>query len=338
MGVFQSKNPAKGDSKFGDSERSGMEIYILVLGGAHIDRRGRIDGETVPGASNPGRWIEEPGGGGFNAARSLARLGLKVTMISPRGGDATGQRVAEAAAAAGVDDRPFTFLDRTTPSYTAILERDGNLVIAMADMELYRLFTPRRLKIRAVREAIGATNMLVVDANLPADTLEAIALQAQLLGKKVVGIGISPAKVVRYKNCLPLMDYLFLNAAEAGTIAQATPDSVAQWPDILRGIGLKGGVITNGAGPVICFDHDGDYALQPPHLEALADVTGAGDSLCAGTVSQLAKGNRLSQALRHGVALAGLTLLSPHATAEDLTPECLAARLDHIPEPHALTR
>ena len=27
---------------------------ILVLGGAHIDRRGRIFGETAPGASNPG--------------------------------------------------------------------------------------------------------------------------------------------------------------------------------------------------------------------------------------------------------------------------------------------
>ncbi|MGO8078165.1 PfkB family carbohydrate kinase, partial [Rhizobium leguminosarum] len=38
-------------------------------------------------ASNPGTWFEEPGGGGFNAARNLARLGFQVTMISPRGGD-----------------------------------------------------------------------------------------------------------------------------------------------------------------------------------------------------------------------------------------------------------
>lgn len=54
----------------------------------------------------------------------------------------TGEAVAEAARQAGVEDTPFTFLDRRTPSYTAILERDGNLVIALADMDLYKLFTP----------------------------------------------------------------------------------------------------------------------------------------------------------------------------------------------------
>jgi pseudouridine kinase len=319
-------------------ERSRMEIDILVLGGAHIDRRGRIDGETAAGASNPGRWIEEAGGGGFNAARSLARLGLNVTMVSPRGGDAIGQRVAQAAIEAGVDDRPFTFLDRTTPSYTAILERDGNLVIAIADMDLYRLFTPRRLKIRAVREAILAAGAILVDANLPQDTLESLAAQAQDLQKPIVGIGISPAKVVRYRNCLASMDYLFLNAAEARTLTAANPDDPSAWPALLRQTGLKGGVITNGSGPVIGFNAEGDFALTPPRLDALVDVTGAGDSLCAGTVSRLVKGAGLPQALKHGVALAGLTLLSPHATAEDLTPERLAAHIDDIPEPRALSQ
>ena len=62
---------------------------VLVCGGAHADRRGRIAGHTVPGASNPGAWFSEAGGGGFNAARNLARLGHAVTLISPRGGDVT---------------------------------------------------------------------------------------------------------------------------------------------------------------------------------------------------------------------------------------------------------
>ena len=44
---------------------------ILVMGGAHVDRRGRIAGDTAPGASNPGSWFVEAGGGAFNAARNL---------------------------------------------------------------------------------------------------------------------------------------------------------------------------------------------------------------------------------------------------------------------------
>ena len=57
---------------------------ILVMGGAHVDRRGRIAGETAPGASNPGAWFVEAGGGAFNAARNLARLGHQVRLVSPR--------------------------------------------------------------------------------------------------------------------------------------------------------------------------------------------------------------------------------------------------------------
>ena len=155
---------------------------VLVLGGAHIDRRGRISGETVPGASNPGSWFEEAGGGGFNAARNLARLGHAVYMVSPRGGDREGEAVSEAAQIAGVDHRPMVFLDRKTPSYTAILEADGNLVIALADMDLYRLFTPRRMETLQMRARLEEAGQILVDANLPAETLAAIAAQASARG------------------------------------------------------------------------------------------------------------------------------------------------------------
>ena len=156
-----------------------------------------IEAETTPGASNPGHWMEEAGGGGFNAARNLSRLGFEVRIISPRGGDVTGEAVAAAARQAGVEDTPFVFLDRRTPSYTAILERDGNLVIALADMDLYKLFTPRRLRVRSVREAIRSTDIILCDANLPEDTLTAIGLAARVCGKMLAAIAISPAKAVK---------------------------------------------------------------------------------------------------------------------------------------------
>lgn len=200
-------------------------MNILVLGGAHVDRRGRIHAETAPGASNPGSWFVEAGGGAFNAARNLARLGHTVRLIAPRGGDAEGEIVAQAALAAGVDDTPFTFLDRATPSYTAIIERDGNLVVALADMELYRLFSPRRIQQRAVREAFAATDAVVTDANLPAETVAAIAAAARANGKPAFGIAISPAKVVRFRDALPgLSGGLFMNEAEARALTLTQPD------------------------------------------------------------------------------------------------------------------
>jgi sugar/nucleoside kinase (ribokinase family) len=219
-----------------------MSKKILVLGGAHVDRRGRISGATADGASNPGSWFEEAGGGGFNAARNLARLGFDVTMISPRGGDPTGEMVSEAADLAGVNDRPFIFLDRKTPSYTAIIERDGNLVIALADMDLYRMFVPRRLSIRSVRDAFSATDMILFDANLPEETLVSITARAKALGKPVAAIAISPAKAVKLKACMQGIDYLFLNEAEATALTGERPENPVHWPSLLGDIGLRGGV------------------------------------------------------------------------------------------------
>jgi pseudouridine kinase len=304
---------------------------ILVLGGAHIDRRGRISGETAPGASNPGTWKEEAGGGAFNAGRSLARLGHSVTLISPRGGDAEGEMVGIAAEAAGVIDRPFTFLDRRTPTYTAILERDGNLVIALADMELYRYFTPRRLLVRAVRDAITATGFLLTDANLPAETLCALGHIAEAVGKPLAGIGISPAKVVRYTPELARFDYLFMNEAEARALSGKAPENYRDWPAIMREAGLKGGAITRDRHEIIAWNGRDSASLLPPPLETIGDVTGAGDGFAAGFLHGIIEGKPLSEAICLGAASARLALASEMATAEELTRELLTHTLALVP-------
>jgi sugar/nucleoside kinase (ribokinase family) len=188
-------------------------------------------------------------------------------MISPRGGDPTGEMVSEAADYAGIDDRPFVFLDRKTPSYTAIIERDGNLVIALADMDLYRMFVPRRLSIRSVRDAFAATDFIVFDANLPEDTLAAIVARAKALGKPVGAIAISPAKVVKLKRCMQGIDYLFLNEAEAAALTGERPNDPAHWPSLLGDTGLKGGVVTRGQRELIAFANGRVVALQPADVE-----------------------------------------------------------------------
>ncbi|MDM9628258.1 carbohydrate kinase family protein [Rhizobium sp. S152] len=313
-----------------------MKKKILVLGGAHVDRRGRIFGDTAEGASNPGFWFEEAGGGGFNAARNLARLGYDVTMISPRGGDPTGEMVSEAADIAGVTDRPFVFLDRKTPSYTAIIERDGNLVIALADMDLYRMFVPRRLSIRSVRDAFAATDFILFDANLPQETLAAIVARANALGKPVGAIAISPAKAVKLLPCMQGLDYLFLNEAEAAALTGERPNDPAHWPSLLGDIGLRGGVLTRGQRELIAFAEDRVVALQPADIKDVADVTGAGDSLAAGVVAALMRGLSLSEAVREGAAAAAVTVQSPNAVNDKLSAELILETLPLVPEARIL--
>lgn len=310
---------------------------ILVMGGAHVDRRGRIAGETAPGASNPGAWFVEAGGGAFNAARNLARLGHTVRLVSPRGGDSDGDIVAAAAQAAGVEDAPFIFLDRATPSYTAIIERDGNLVIALADMELYRFFSPRRLQQRAVRDAMDAAGLILTDANLPAETLAAMTQAANTAGVPIAGIAISPAKVVRFRESLSALAFLFMNEAEARTLTGEAPDDPSDWPKALRATGLTAGIVTRGGRGVIAFDETSAALVIPPDIPALGDVTGAGDSLASGFLSAWTGGAAIGDALRHGVAAAAITVRSPLAVAEEMSQAALADALSLVPKAEILS-
>lgn len=308
-----------------------MSPDILVIGGAHIDRRGRLDGPTRMGASNPGHWLEEPGGGAFNAACNLARLRHRVRLIAPRGGDAHGERVAEAAEQAGIEDCPVVFLDRATPSYTAILEADGNLIVALADMALYDLFSARRLRSRSMRDSLALAPRLLVDANLPGETIHALAKSAERSGKPIAAIAISPAKATRLKACLPLLGHVFMNAAEAEVLAGGRADDPADWPILLRRAGLRAGTITMGGAATVAFDETSIALLVPPRLEQISDVTGAGDAFASGFLSATIAGQPMREALRYGTACAAITLQSPHATAQNLTPDLLKSGLALVP-------
>jgi pseudouridine kinase len=309
---------------------------ITVVGGAHIDRRGRIGGDTKPGSSNPGQWLEEAGGGGFNAARDLALLGHNVTMISASGGDAAGDMVADAAEQTGVTLSNFIFLDRQTPSYTAILERDGNLVIALADMALYDLMTPRRLTMRSLRDRLDISDLVICDANLPGETIFALASTLAEKNIPLAAIGVSPAKVMRLKKSLPLISYLFMNEAEAKALSGLEPQDARTWPDIMRGLGLGGGAMTRGMKPTIAWNPSTAAELTPPSVETIGDVTGAGDAFAAGALHAFMQGMTLPDMMRHGAALALLAVLSPLAVPEELDPSLLAESLTLVPAPETL--
>ena len=310
---------------------------ILVIGGAHIDHKGWLTARHQPGASNPGRWKTEVGGGAFNAARNLARLGHAVTLVAPRGGDAAAELVARAAEDAGVEDCPLTFLDRATPSYTAILEPDGNLVTALADMVLYDLVPARRLLSSRLRARLKTADLLLADSNLPQSALAALADASAALALPLAVIAVSPAKVTRWKPSLSKITCLAMNSAEAAALTGQQADTSCEWVRHLVQCGLPGGLISTGAGPVTAFSSSGpgpaSITLQPPHLHDLVDVTGAGDALASGYIDGLLAGGSIKANLTRGIALARSTAGVNGPVRPDLSSTVLAQALQAMPKP-----
>lgn len=288
---------------------------ILGIGGAHVDRRGRMSGEHVPGASNPGSMHEDAGGGTFNALRVAARRGIQAALISVRGGDAAGQMVASAAASAGIVDLSAVFLDRATPSYTAVLDRDGDVVAALADMELYEIAFPKQLRRSKIREAVAWADCVLTDANLPEAALQRLTAAAE--GTPVHAIAISPAKAARLRPVLSRLACLYMNRREAAALAgMDTGRSAVELAARLRELGLPSGTISEGSRPVLAFDASGMFAMEPPPPGRIVDVTGAGDALAGAAMAAAVTGKPLRAGLREGLAAALLALQSETSVPE----------------------
>lgn len=308
---------------------SASPVHILAVGGAHVDRRGQLSREFVPGASNPGVMREEAGGGVFNALRNVARRGDRASLLSLRGGDAAGETVARAIAEAGIEDLSSVYLDRVTPTYTAFLDREGELLAGLADMSLYDVAFARQLLRAKARAAIAAADAILCDANLPEPALARLASAAGT--KPLFAIAISPAKAVRLRAVADRLSCLFLNRREAAALANArVATSAREIVDVLRAIGVRRAAVTAGAGALVAFDADAVYEIEPPRPSEIADVTGAGDALAGTVVSALTRGASFASALREGLAAAKLCI-ECGASVPDHAPAAFAEALESVP-------
>lgn len=186
------------------------------------------------------------------------------------------------------------------------------------------MFTPRRLQQRATREILAASELVLMDANLPGETLTALVGCTAGYSQLRAGIAVSPAKVVRYRECLEQLDFLFLNETEARALTETEASTAEEWPSLLRSVGLSGGVVTRGGRAAVAFDRESACLGTPPALPALADVTGAGDALASGFLTARLAGSDLSASLRCGIAAAVITLHSPFAASDGMSQDMTA--------------
>ncbi|MBO6639500.1 MAG: carbohydrate kinase [Roseitalea sp.] len=312
-------------------------LAILGVGGAHVDRIGHLSGPAHGGASNPGTMAEWVGGCMANTLRVARAVGgARIGLISARGGDTGGRLVAEALSEAGIADFSAVFLDRATPSYTAIMDADGEVMAALADMDLYETGLARYLRRAEPRALIADAGMLLVDANLPSDAIGALCDAANA---PVIALAVSPAKAPRILPHAGRFALTFVNRREMNALIGAplsepvAPGALAR----LSALGLGRVIISNGGDPVTVLD--GDAAWRQPLGEPATpvDVTGAGDALAGATLAQRPD-MPLADAVRFGIAAAAATIGVTGPVRPDIAACDLKGAADALPaaEPIAL--
>lgn len=282
---------------------------ILVAGGANLDVKCRADGPVVMRTSNPGTTTVACGGVARNVAERLARRGAAVRLLTILGEDAAGERIRRETGAAGVDMSLCLRAALPTGSYTAVLDPDGELVIAVAAMHILDALDPAAIAAR--EEAIREAAFVVADANLSPPALARLAGLAAVHGRPLALEPVSVAKAARLAPILAAGVSVALMTPNRDELAALTglpvdgEAGLTAAAHMLHGRGVRRLAVGLGAHGVFLSAAEGETALLPALAAGRArDVTGAGDAALAGTVFGLVSGWDFTAAASEGQRMA----------------------------------
>lgn len=294
------------------------------MGGAHIDRNGTMKAPYIVGSSIPGVMSEDIGGGGFNIACNLARLDIPVTFSSPRADDSLTFRIQNKMQdLANFVDLPVQ-MGGNPPSYTALKDQNGELIAALADMQLYDNLDESVFPDPALQNKIRQAGILVTDANFPQKVLSAIG-ELVSVDCQWYAVATSPAKVNKFRPTLHHLTLLSMNLNEAAELTALADHPPLDIVNKLRDMGLKSGIITDGPRGLSYFTHHDEIInLSPFSSDNILDVTGAGDATLAGFIASMLTGKSIKDALQAGLAAAKITIETKGACSEQLSMRSIA--------------
>ncbi|MCB5182856.1 carbohydrate kinase family protein [Streptomyces antimicrobicus] len=281
---------------------------MIVVGGEAL-----ID--LVPVARPPGALVPRPGGGPYNTALALGRLGAHVAFCSRVSTDGFGETLLAGLRAAGVD---LSLVQRgPEPTTLAVpsLAPDGSAAYGFyVEGTADRLFTlPPALPAGARALALGTCSL----------ALEPGASAYEALLRREAGRGlltlldpnIRPALIpdaqayrARFLGWLPHVSVLKLSEDDAHWLGGRVDDWLAAGPAAV--------VLTRGAAGLTVRTRDGREYSVPARPVEVADTIGAGDTVNAALLHRLAAASGpvdWPAALDYAAHAAALTCARPGA-------------------------
>ena len=293
--------------------------HIALLGGINMDVSVHAHSTLRAGDSNTGRVQCSPGGVARNVAENLLRLGLDTRLLGVLGDDVFGQSLWQSGAAMGLDMRAcLTLPGQRTATYVCMHRADGDMDVAVNDMDIMDALTPALLQPQ--QALLRSAAVLVADCNLRPDVWQWLA--TEVAHPALFAEAVSVAKCTRLGDVLAQLHTLKANRLEAQALCGRAIASVQEACDAAlalhrRGVGRV--LISLGAQGVAWCDADGRYGHRAARAVPVVSATGAGDALMSGLVYGHLQGWPLQEALAWAMACAEITLASTAANAPALS-------------------
>lgn len=281
---------------------------ILVVGSLNMDTTIALMhmpkvGETI--LADAQRF--NVGGKGANQAGAVGKLGGDVSILGAVGDDEDGQILIENMQKAGVavDGICIKKGENTGRAIIYVNEEGDNSIVVLQGANALLSVED----IRANTDKIMESDIVMLQMEIPIQTIEYVIKAAAEAGKKVI-LDPAPASGDFPKELYPYIDVIKPNETELGILLN-NPDAVENI-DVsarqLRDYGVKNVVATLGEQGTYIISKECGQKIIPAYTTNMVDSTAAGDSFIAALAVRLSNGADLESAVDYGNFVASIVV------------------------------
>ena len=271
---------------------------LLVYGGGSIKKTGIYD-TIVNQMKENGIPFQELSGVEPNPRIQSVYAGVK--LCREHGIDITHSRSVSGA---------------STSTYMFITDENGDMQLAVSDMEIYSYLTPEYMASKL--DVINNASLCVIDTNLPEETIR------YLCENCTVPIFADPVSTAKAVKLLPVLGKIhtikpnMLEAALLTGIPVTDERSARKAVDILLELGVKQVFLSMGSAGVLYGNARGKKRI-PNYPAEVRNTTGAGDSFMAALVMAYLSEFSTEKAARCGLAAAAICIEGENTINETLS-------------------
>lgn len=288
---------------------------VIVVGSANQDYVMTIDALPAVGETALAKTMQKfPGGKGANQAVACARLGIQVGFVGAVGDDDDGALIIRELRSEGIDtsEIEITTSERTGMAVVSMLPGGENSIMVVPGANF--TLAPERV-VRSVQRLAGDDSVVLVQAEIPVDTITAAMHAAAKAGARAV-MNLAPF-VELPDETIQGADPLVVNAVEAAQLTGYVIDNSMQARQAAKDLArrAKSAVITLGAAGASWASADSSGIVPGLPVAEVVDTTGAGDAFTGAIAAMFIEGRDLESAVRVGVEVGALAVAQVGAQA-----------------------
>lgn len=301
---------------------------VVVIGAAMIDLYGKSFNPLLDNESNPGEVTIHPGGVSRNISENLARLGIKVNLITSICNDPFGKIIKDSCDDLGIDLTHSYFLENDVSTiYMALLDNEGEMKLALSDTSALDKMPMEHIIKK--ESAINRGEVIVMDASLPEEIMRYVVNHHK--DKKVIIDPVSIGKAHKLVDFIGKFHTVKCNQNEAGFLSGVEivdKESLELASQILIDKGVQQVFITLGRDGVY-YQNATKKGTMPTLATQLVNVTGAGDAFTAGVAYCTLSNLDIEQTALFASAMSSFSLESMRAVNPSISLHEINQRLEN---------